>query len=238
MTFYDDDLARTHDEGFTDFVARAGIVELLHECSIDAGYVLDLGCGSGVLARQLFDAGFEVTGIDASRAMIEIARRRAPGATFVNASFHDVELPACRAVVSIGECFNYLNAAPDDPASLEALIRRIHGALERRGVLIFDVALPGRAGHGTRQTNRVTEAWAVLSESTEQEGTLTRRITTFMRGADGTFRRSDEIHRLRLIPPETLMAMLDACGFDARLLRAYPGVTFPDAYGAFVALKR
>ena len=112
MTFYDDDLARTHDEGFTDFVARAGIVELLHECSIDAGYVLDLGCGSGVLARQLFDAGFEVTGIDASRAMIEIARgartrghfrqrvvprRRVAGLPRGRVHRRVLQLPQCRA---------------------------------------------------------------------------------------------------------------------------------------------
>ena len=38
--------------------------------------VLDVGCAAGALSEVLVDRGAEVIGIDASRAMIEIARRR------------------------------------------------------------------------------------------------------------------------------------------------------------------
>ena len=41
---------------------------------------LDVGCGTGFLTRYLPG---EITGLDQSEAMIEIARRRVPGATFV-----------------------------------------------------------------------------------------------------------------------------------------------------------
>lgn len=39
-----------------------------------------MGCGTGYLTRHLRG---EITGLDQSEAMIEIARRRVPGATFV-----------------------------------------------------------------------------------------------------------------------------------------------------------
>ena len=42
--------------------------------------VLDVGCGSGDFCALALDRGATVSGIDASPAMIEIARRRAPGA--------------------------------------------------------------------------------------------------------------------------------------------------------------
>jgi SAM-dependent methyltransferase len=45
--------------------------------------VLDLGSGTGLpSARQLTDAGHRVTGVDASRVMVELARANVPQATF------------------------------------------------------------------------------------------------------------------------------------------------------------
>ena len=38
--------------------------------------ILDLGCGDGVLTREIMDAGANVLGIDSSHDMVEEARRR------------------------------------------------------------------------------------------------------------------------------------------------------------------
>ena len=44
--------------------------------------VLDVGCGTGIpTARQLVAAGWEVTGIDISPVMLDLARRNVPEAT-------------------------------------------------------------------------------------------------------------------------------------------------------------
>jgi SAM-dependent methyltransferase len=45
--------------------------------------VLDLGCGSGDLARHLAEAGLRVTGCDISRRMLEQAERADPAGTWV-----------------------------------------------------------------------------------------------------------------------------------------------------------
>src|SRR5262245_2185208 len=42
--------------------------------------VLDIGCGSGAFLRLAADRGASVAGLDASEALIEVARRRLPGA--------------------------------------------------------------------------------------------------------------------------------------------------------------
>jgi SAM-dependent methyltransferase len=42
--------------------------------------VLDIGCGSGEFCRLAWERGADVSGIDASEGMIEIARRLVPGA--------------------------------------------------------------------------------------------------------------------------------------------------------------
>ena len=46
-------------------------------------HVLELGCGTGLMTRQLIDRGGIVTAVDRSEPMLSRARRRAPEATFV-----------------------------------------------------------------------------------------------------------------------------------------------------------
>jgi hypothetical protein len=78
MSAYGRDLAYAHDAGFGHF-ARGAAPELLRrlrDAGLDGGLVVDLGCGSGIWARALLDAGFEVLGVDVSAA----PSTRAPGA--------------------------------------------------------------------------------------------------------------------------------------------------------------
>jgi len=95
MAGYQEDLAYIHDTGFGDFARRAapGLLAMLRRHGIRRGRVVDLGCGSGIWAAELVAAGFEAVGVDLSAEMLEIARRRAPGAEFVHASLFDVDLP-------------------------------------------------------------------------------------------------------------------------------------------------
>ena len=56
------------------------------------GRALDVGCGAGGrLIRRLEARGFDVTGVDASAKMIELARRNHPNGRFVQADISDWE---------------------------------------------------------------------------------------------------------------------------------------------------
>ena len=153
---YGDDLAYVHDAGFGSLARSAAVVLLraLRESRRDRGLVVDLCCGSGLLARELSSAGYEVLGIDVSRALLALARERAPEGRFREESIFSAEIPACVAVAAIGECFNYLFDESNSREALLALLRRIHTALEPGGVLIFDAAGPGRvSGPGPHQSH-------------------------------------------------------------------------------------
>lgn len=65
-----------------DFVSKYGtsLLELLHPAAGEN--ILDVGCGTGDLAHEIFLSGATVTGIDASREMIDEARRKFPQITF------------------------------------------------------------------------------------------------------------------------------------------------------------
>jgi len=55
------------------------------------GSVLDVGCGTGALARRLAAVGYRVTGADPSEGMLEVMRRRSPELRAVRAP--GTELP-------------------------------------------------------------------------------------------------------------------------------------------------
>jgi predicted TPR repeat methyltransferase len=54
--------------------------------------VLDVGCGSGVPnAKHLVEEGMRVTGIDISEALLAIAKKNVPGATFLKSDIVDFQ---------------------------------------------------------------------------------------------------------------------------------------------------
>lgn len=46
------------------------------------GHILDAGCGTGRFVRYFIESGYEVTGIDYSKAMLAIAIKENPGSRF------------------------------------------------------------------------------------------------------------------------------------------------------------
>jgi SAM-dependent methyltransferase len=231
--FYGEDLAAIHDAGFGDWAHHAANVVLAHA---PPGLVVDLGCGSGILAQQLSRAGRPVLGIDLSPAMLAIARRRAPKAQFRHGSLLDAELPPCAAVAIVGEGVNYLADGTRHAVRLRQLLKRIHAALQPGGVLVLDAAGPGRASRGTVRTWQDGPGWLVAAESRERGAKLTRRIVAY-RDVEGAWRRSDETHVLRLIEPKRLKADLEAAGFEVRRLDGYGALKLPKGHAAFVARK-
>lgn len=237
---YLSDLAYTHDAGFLGFATGAapGLLALLARHAVKGGLVVDLGCGSGLWARTLTDAGYDVLGVDYSAAMIALARKRAPKAKFRHASYLGVDLPPCDAVTSIGECFNYLFDRDDD-APLERLFRRVFAALRPGGVFVFDVIEPGQVPAGKRQqVHRSGDDWAVMVEREEAAAKrqLMRRITTFRR-VGKLYRRGEEVHRLQLYRGRDLAATLSKIGFAVRLMRGYGGFRLRRRHVAIAARK-
>jgi SAM-dependent methyltransferase len=60
--------------------------------SLGDGPVLDAGCGTGRLARELARRGIDVVGVDLDDDMLAVARRQAPGITWVLADLATMQL--------------------------------------------------------------------------------------------------------------------------------------------------
>jgi ubiquinone/menaquinone biosynthesis C-methylase UbiE len=108
----------------------------------DARSVLDLGCGTGLLATALAE-GREVWGVDPASAMLDVARKRDGGirVTWIEADARDVRLGRrFELVVMTGHAFQCLLTDDDQ----RALCKTIAAHLEPGGTFIFDSREPSR----------------------------------------------------------------------------------------------
>lgn len=238
---YREDLAYIHDAGFGGLATNAApvLLDALRRRGLASGLVIELGCGSGIFAGEISAAGYDVLGIDISAAMVALARARVPNGQFREGSLLTAELPPCAAVAAIGECFNYLFDGGNTKRGLLGVFRRIHGAIGRGGLFLFDVAEPGRVpGPGPRRTHAEGDGWAVLvtAEEDRRHGLLTRHITSFRKVGE-LYRRDEEVHRLRLIRRTELLDQLRGIGFRVRILPGYGPLRFARGHVGFLARK-
>jgi SAM-dependent methyltransferase len=239
---YEETLAGIHDAAFGDVSRSAAsvLLDALERAGFREGLVVDLGCGSGILARAIADRGYAVLGVDVSKSMLRLARRRVPDGAFRRASLHEVEIPPAVAVTGIGESFNYFEGRVPSEKRLGRLFERVHRALSAGGILLFDLAAPGRVGgHSPSQSHFESPDWSILVTNDEERGrkVLTRRIVTFRKDGRG-YRRSEEVHRQRLVEPEVALDLLKNAGFRARVLSRYGDLRFPSGLVGYLAVKR
>lgn len=231
---YGADLAYIHQAGFSEFARSAapGVIAILRANGVDAGArVVEAGCGTGVLARELTAAGYSLHGFDPSPAMIELARTTAPDARFEVAAIADAVLPPSDAIVAMGEVLNYGSFS-----EAGNFIARAAVSLRAGGVLMFDIAESGaypphdewRTGGGD---------WSVIAIE-ESDGTrLTRRVMTF-RVDDGAVRRGDEVHTLEPYDRTAMTTLLREHGFRLTVRRSYGTRRLPRGHAVYVATKR
>ena len=222
---YDRDLAYIHHAGFSEFAESAapGVIDILR--AHDVHSVVELGCGSGVLARELTFAGFDVVGFDASPAMIELARGTAPRATFAIGRVGAIDIPPCDAIVAMGEVLNY--------ATLDAVRSMVANAPAR--LLVFDVA--ERGAYPPYDERRVDgDDWSVIAIKESDGARLTRRVLTFRADGD-TMRRTEEVHELELYEREALTRLLREHGYRVRVRRSYGSRRLPPGHAVYVASR-
>ncbi len=100
-------------------------------------WVVDISCGTGMLAAFLTKHGYRVTGLDSSLPMLKEAQRRGRGSHFICADL--VSLPLYQkadAIVSLYDSMNYLL----EPVLWHNAFADIHRSLNKNGLFIFDVS--------------------------------------------------------------------------------------------------
>jgi SAM-dependent methyltransferase len=222
--YYRPDLALVHDRGF-GFHARTcapGILEFLAPVRRRDGLVLELGCGSGLLTRELIAAGHRVLATDASPAMLELARQQLGGTAeeIRRLTLPDDPLPAADAIVAVGHPLNYL----PDAAAIDRAMIGIAGAVRGGGLIAFDVCDLewGRLRQNAPNYGAAGPDWAIITEfSAPSPDRFVRDMTTFVPDGAGSWRRDSEHHENILIDTTLIPGLLSAHGVDVRVEPAF-----------------
>ncbi|GKY86203.1 class I SAM-dependent DNA methyltransferase [Sinisalibacter aestuarii] len=122
IRFYDE-AAKRFDTLRADGPVAPALARFMAQLAPGAS-VLDLGCGPGISAAHLIREGFDVTALDASASLLDVARRLAPEAHFVHAGFD--ALDAVAAYDAVWANFALLHAPRAEmPGHLAAIARAL-----------------------------------------------------------------------------------------------------------------
>ena len=138
--------------------------------------VLDLCCGTGLLADELIGRGYRVVGVDASDAMLALARRRlGPEVALSRMALPDLKVEGVfDAAICTFDGFNYLTLE-----ELRLTMAAVAGRLRPAGWLVFDL-------HTDGMMNFTISNPVVAGESAENDFVISSTVDPVKRTCDTT----------------------------------------------------
>ena len=212
------DFARVYDE-FMDQTPYdewlLNILNVFKEYKIKkAAQVLDLGCGTGKMSRRLAREGYQVTAVDNSMDMLEIAASEEDDhILYVLQDMVSLELPQqVDAAVSICDCMNYIL----EPEDLTEVFRLVNNYLDPGGVFIFDMNTAYKyeqlLGDHTFAESRQEGSFIWENYYDEETRINEYDLTLFIPEAGELYRRYAETHYQRNYKVEQIVDFLQQAG--------------------------
>ncbi|WP_067103192.1 class I SAM-dependent DNA methyltransferase [Streptococcus sp. DD13] len=184
----------------------------------DKKKLLELACGTGIQSIYFKQAGFDVTGLDLSQEMLDVAEKRAQTAgltiPFIQGNMLDLSQAGCYDLVT---CYSDSICYMQDEVEVGDVFQEVYAHLHDGGIFIFDV-------HSTYQIDEVfpgysyhenAEDFAMVWDSYADEPphSVVHELTFFVQDEDGRFTRYDEIHEERTYELLTYDILLEQAGF-------------------------
>ncbi len=182
--------------------------------------VLDLGCGTGSMTRELARRGYDMTALDLSAEMLSVAeaRIRADGldhVLFIEEDMCSFELyGTVDAIVCCLDGVNHLTARED----LAACFSLVSNYLNPGGVFLFDVNTPYKFRTAFAERDYILEDDGVMccwrNRLNKKGDTADFFFTVYEEQKDGSWQRHDGYERERAYTLRQLGNVLTECGLS------------------------
>lgn len=226
--FYDSINSDLDYKKWADFIEKIFVKEM--KCKPEL--VLDLGCGTGRMTLELSSRGYDMTGVDCSPEMLDIARNAAEeqgdDVLWLCQDMREFELyGTVDAAVCCLDCINHLISADD----LKKCFSLVHNYLIPDGVFVFDVNGKFKFENiYADQTYAMEEEGAVCiwqNYYDEDSRLCDFYITLFKEEPDGRYERYDDEQTERMYTLEEIKSALSETGME--FIGAYSDFDFTTA---------
>ena len=177
--------------------------------------VLDLACGTGSITNILSDRGYDMTGVDSSCDMLNVAmeKRGERNILYLNQDASDFELyGTVDAIVCLLDSINYIT----DEESLDGLFWGADNYLNPGGLFIFDVntlhKFENVLGNNTLTYDDEEIFYSWENEYLSDEEIHNMYLTFFVKDGE-CYRRFDEHHIQKYYSSEKLDGYIQKYGF-------------------------
>ncbi len=213
--FYDSINADIDYKKWADFIEKIFDREMKEKPEL----VLDLGCGTGRMTLELASRGYDMTGIDYSPEMLDIARNLAENdghdVLWLCQDMREFELyGTVDAAVCCLDCLNHLTTYDD----LKKCLSLVHNYLIPDGIFVFDVN--GRFKFENIYADRAYAmeedgAVCIWQNYYDEDSRLCDfYITLFKEEADGRYERYDDEETERMYTISEIKSALAETGME------------------------
>ena len=192
------------------------VLGLASDYGFSGNKLLDLACGTGNSFIPFLRTGFEVTGCDASPAMLAEARRKAPEVSLICADVRELPtLGRFDLVTCFDDSFNYLIEERDLASAFRSMAANLH----HEGLAIFDLntLLAYRttfAADSVSDHDGVIFAWRGMSSGDAAPGCRADAAIEVFAPQNGLYARVTSLHAQRHFPRARVLAALREAGLD------------------------
>ena len=223
-----DDVAEVYDASLPAHVTEhylAKRTKFVLETFPPPGRLLDVGCGTGVLAARLAASGYETTGLDPSEGMLRLLRERAPAVNAVQASATDMPFGNGEFDLSVSVATMHHIADPDSVR--RALAEMVRVVRPGGTVIVWD--------HNPR-----SPYWPYLMKRVPQDRG-DERLVGLDELVDGLREGGGDevaVQQLGLVPDFVPERLLRAAAAIERAAERTPGLRRVLAHNVVVAVRR
>ena len=210
----------------------AYVDRLIRKYKPDTRTILDIGCGTGNYAFAMQELGYEVTGVDSSAQMIELAKEKVEGETRETSapSFccGRMEEYKCQAKSDAVICLFFSLCYQTTEDLILQSLSRFKEQLDNDGVLIFDFwhkdgVLSQKPELKIQRYRAENIEITKLVEPTMEVSAdcVGINYTFYVENEKGDISKFKEFHKVRYLNPELLVKYLRKLSFKVELIEGW-----------------
>jgi len=179
--------------------------------------ILEVGCGSGMLARRFLASGYDYLGLDLYNEMLDIARREVPSGQFIQCDMRNLSFDQqFDAILITGRSIAYVI---ENQGILDTL-KGVHKSLKDNGLFVF----------GVFDANQIFDNFNDFEQNINHNGKKIRRISHLEKNLatgwtydwfakyiieeDNEILEYDDITTLRTFTRDEITLFIKLTGFD------------------------